>query len=540
MEPGRGPSATARVSQLTAAVLLLTPFVVFLRHHAYSLGEPEALALSAALAAAGAGAATLVRRSPTLTAVLVAGLAALFIDVQFDLEVPIPGLGETGLLVALTAALALVIRAMGGAALTLVLVMTSVVLLSTFLLAAGRLQQAEGSDQAGGDARLPLLLHLILDEHIGVEGLRTEGTGQVGPQIRAFLDDNRFLVYGGAYAEFAETVESIGHVLDLAPGRHEHDLLESSPGFAARLTRSRYFEWLSKQGYAIHVSQADHLDMCHSTTPVASCDTYASTRLGVLEPVELPASQKAQVIAGAYLSRSDIWNELRERYHWLRGLLPTGLGLPEWAWERTRVSPIATSAALDRLAERLRRARPGQAIVAHLLLPHYPYVYDAECRIRPPDDWLDRNDPLLPDANNTPGGRALRYERYGEQVRCTQRRVQELLDAIPAGVGEQAIVILQGDHGSRISLVGRRSRAQQQLIPTDYMDAYSTLFAIRAPGLGPRYDQRQASAACLLEALVESRFQPPAAACEAPPAIQWQTADGTYVSRALPAFSEAP
>ena len=540
MEPGRGPLATAPVSQLTAAVLLLTPFVVFLRHHAYGLAEPEALALGAALAALGAGAATLVRRSPTLTALLVAGLIAVFVDLQFDVDVPIPGVGETAVLVALTAALALVIRTMGGAALTLALVMTSVVLLSTFLVAAGRLQHSEGSDQAG-DARLPLLLHLVLDEHIGIEGLRTDGTGQVGPQIRAFLDANRFFIYGGAYTEFAETVESIGHVFDLAPGRHVPDLLAPSPGFAARLKRSRYFEWLSGQGYAIHVSQADHLDMCHAATQVASCDTYASTRLGVLEPVEMPTAQKAQVIAGAYLSRSDIWNELREQYAWLRGVLPQGLGLPEWAWERTRVSPIATSSALDRLADRLRRARRGQAIVAHLLLPHYPYVYDAECRIRAPVDWLDRNDPMLPDANNTPDGRALRYVRYGEQLRCTQRRVQELLDAIPSDIGDGAVVILQGDHGSRISLVGRRSRAQEQLIRTDYMDAYSTLFAVRAPGLPSRYDPRQASAACLLEALVDSGFQPPAAqACEAPPAIQWQTSDGAYVSRPMPSFSEAP
>jgi hypothetical protein len=86
------------------------------------------------------------------------------------------------------------------------------------------------------------------------------------------------------------------------------------------------------------------------------------------------------------------------------------------------------------------------------------------------------------------------------------------LAAIPASIRDDAIVLVHGDHGSRISIGVPRS-------PSDAMDSYSTLFAIRSRGVSPGLDARSSSMACLLSELAAVRFVEPIAAeaCATPP-----------------------
>jgi hypothetical protein len=388
--------------------------------------------------------------------------------------------------------------------------------LTTFLVPAGRLVEAASRHTQGGGPH-PFVLHLILDEHIGMVGLRAAGAQQAAEHLSTFLESRRFRVFDRAYSEYTETIQAIGHALDLDSGRFVEGLVVSAPQpFAGRVTRSRYLEWLAARGYTIDVYQADHLDFCHSSTPVASCLTYASTKLGILQQTPLSWPQRASVVLGAYAMRSDIWHELREHYRAVRQRVP-GLGrwLPDWDWERTRVSPIATAAIVERLEHELSTARRGQVIVAHLLLPHYPYVYDASCGMRPPNEWRDRNDPFLEGAGNTPAGRALRYRLYVAQVACVQRWTARLLDAMPEDVREDALIILQGDHGSRIGLEGDPG------LPSDDLDFYSTLFAVRGPALETGHDNRQSAVGCLLAELLRDDFRTPevSTGCESAPTV---------------------
>jgi hypothetical protein len=81
----------------------------------------------------------------------------------------------------------------------------------------------------------------------------------------------------------------------------------------------------------------------------------------------------------------------------------------------------------------------GQPIfaLAHLLLPHEPYVFNEDCSHREPfwplDETGERTDEV---------GVA-----YIAQIRCTNRMLTGLIDALLAGPGPQPIIILQSDHG---------------------------------------------------------------------------------------------
>ena len=92
---------------------------------------------------------------------------------------------------------------------------------------------------------------------------------------------------------------------------------------------------------------------------------------------------------------------------------------------------------------------------------------------------------------NVPEGRASRYRSYFRQVACALRQIDRLIEAIPPGLRHDAIIIIQGDHGSRITLVDPTTVANASPARSDYLDAFSTMFAVRSPSIEPAYDSRR-------------------------------------------------
>jgi hypothetical protein len=177
-----------------------------------------------------------------------------------------------------------------------------------------------------------------------------------------------------------------------------------------------------------------------------------------------------------------------------------------------------------------------------LLLPHYPYAFDETCHTRPPTEWRTRtngHDADVPaGSNNTRESRAVRYGLYAQQLVCLQGKLAELMDAIPDALQSDAIVLVQGDHGSRISLVEAEADRTRSLAPSDYADHFSALFAVRAPGLDRGMDAQPAAVSCLLRSLVESGFRSAASssACAAPAAVFLRRAGLPPQRQPLPEF----
>jgi hypothetical protein len=142
------------------------------------------------------------------------------------------------------------------------------------------------------------------------------------------------------------------------------------------------------------------------------------------------------------------------------------------------------------VSDAVARSRPGDFFFAHLLIPHNPYIYDARCNERNQADWEQQgdDDPLPP---NTTQSRQRRYALYFEQVQCTYKKLGEMFEKWQrAGVFQRSIIILQGDHGSRIYLHKPQASNVEQMLISDYADAFSTLLAVKAPGHEPGYDLR--------------------------------------------------
>ncbi len=112
-------------------------------------------------------------------------------------------------------------------------------------------------------------------------------------------------------------------------------------------------------------------------------------------------------------------------------------------------------------------------LFAHLLVPHEPYVYDANCGHRPPY-W-----PTTDEGREAAAVTAA----YIGQIQCVNRKVETLVREVLADSTRPSLIILQADHGH--GRLGRDLPMLSAATPRQ-VDARSDIFAAyRLPGAPP-------------------------------------------------------
>ena len=106
----------------------------------------------------------------------------------------------------------------------------------------------------------PLLIHIILDEHIGVEGLPPEigAARALRGELIEFYTSRGFRLFGGAYSEYANTFNAVANLLNFADREVNHSFVK--PGTDGRewdLNESAYFSMLQQRGYQLHRVSVD-------------------------------------------------------------------------------------------------------------------------------------------------------------------------------------------------------------------------------------------------------------------------------------------
>jgi hypothetical protein len=536
----RADGVDVLASSVAPFLILLAPFVAYLHYQRHSFANPEVVVSVLLLAAVGLILGALATVSPLFGVATLAALLTLLVDIQVD-EV---GLKRLGLLFLGLSGVLWIIRQHAHRIVSLMMV--TVILLS-FLSPRSQAVTMGGDSPAtrpAPRADLPFVFHLILDEFIGPDGLPADLAPQGFKQeLESFFLSRGFRLFPKSYSEYMPTVWSVPQLLNLAPVQFRPELTEPGPSPGTyRLTQNAYFERLAGLGYAIQVHEPDFLYLCPQGLP-STCRTYATRSLALLDNLDVPLRTKLAVVAGTFFGQSEAYTRTKTKYRSIRRRLAGKVPLPAWNWERGTPGTAGSMPMFDVVAKDLANAQRGTFVFAHILMPHYPYIFDGECRQRPPRDWLERTDADRADVprgiTNVAEGRAERYALYFAQVECTKRKIDELLDSIPAPLRRDAILIVQGDHGSRITMVDPTTVANTDLSVSDYADAFSTMFAVRAPSIEAGSDDRMAPITCLLRTLVESHFQSVAGveACSSPRIVYFSTGGKAPVSRPLPDFS---
>ena len=347
-------------------------------------------------------------------------------------------------------------------------------------------------------ANLPIYVHIVLDEHTGIEGFDDEIDKQkaVKQSAKDLYINNGFRLFGRAYSQYRDTYSSLSAALNSYQGVNPEEFYvfrNSRKSYI--LTDNKYFRDLHAAGFTIQIYQTVFVNFCEQTQDIIQrCLTYDVFGTSSEALAELDATEKLAII----LSRLRFFYAkgiFRDAYKYVAAYsVRNGLSVPVLNFEPPEVGPIPVIPVFDKLIADIANAPAGSAFFAHLLVPHHRYSVDGRCEIRRP--VVHWNSPQF--ADTAPGGRvntarsrATRYDEYVDQVECALAKVDELIEAMrSAGKFENAIVIVHGDHGSRITQTKARKSNAETMLRQDYIDAFSTLFAVKAPHITPGYDLR--------------------------------------------------
>lgn len=441
-----------------------------------------ALLLGSALAWLGVGAAN--RPGQVLKAILLGGVVLLVIDLSiYRFDAPLLS-NRLMWFVGLWACLAILfwllrrhlpkILSIGALALLLSTVAPQ---LYSWLPFPGT--EARASEGTALDT--PPVIYIVLDEMIGPEGIPKDIEGGEGAYqgLRQLFDKHGFRLFGNAFSRHSLTVRSIPNTLNF-------DVDDNSWGMVLRhsnddVVQSVLLEELA-QSKPLVVYQTRHIIFCSSVA--TRCETLQSydaqsdwvAHLGFGPAESLHTLREA--LFGSLVARNGIQ------------LLASILGLNIDSAVPEYFDVHAFPAWFDHFAEDVIQSAGNSNYFAHLLSPHAPYILDAACA--PGQGWVlpynlgdeGLSGPALDAA------RARHYSAYFKQMACLLGKLDVFLTGLsddPAFV--DATIVFHGDHGSRIS----GGRFAETVTERDLVDNHSTLFAIRAPGVGGGYDLRRAS-----------------------------------------------
>jgi hypothetical protein len=410
-------------------------------------------------------------------------------------------------------------------------VLAAVFLASTVWTRAGAFvrpsREARPPTLAAAPTNQSPFIYIVLDEAMGIEGLRSvPGGNALADRLQSLFVDQGFHLFGRAFSRHFVSARSIPNILNF-------DFRDDSYGPLLRHSRagrvdSALFNGLMQRGYRTVVYDTVHIDFCFDGA--SRCETLPS--FNPFSPY-MPADSLQRSAFLRQIVRYALVESYLVYYH------------PSWLFWGSQFPSIAELSALDAhafpaWADRFRSdvlsSPRGRAYFAHLLMPHAPYVLDADCHETGASGvgyFLHEQRGLRGTALDT--ARAETYRRYVGQYRCAANKVGALLagmDQDPAFA--DATIVIEGDHGARIS----SGQYAESLSDRDMVDNYSALYAVRKPGLAPGYDLREVSVQRLTAEFFSGKT--PAALGRDEPSVVVDSRNGSVVLRPMPDFGASP
>ncbi len=358
-----------------------------------------------------------------------------------------------------------------------------------------------------GTKNLRPVLHILLDEHIGIDGIPLEmaGATKLKQSLQDFYVKNNFHLYTKAYSHYSRSYNAVPNILNFFPrsldniyfqGEHLHNVL----------SENAYFHYLSDLGYNLRVYQSSYIDFCHlPDIHLQSCYTYPAASIQYIATLPIPVMQKLSYLSRGFLLTSYLYEILLRGYEdQLRDLADRfHYELKHWPWYHAHTSTLASMSVFSELAADLQKDIGGTFFFAHIILPHSPYVFDEHCHVNPNVNEWDLHT-YLGDELNTIESRQKRYTHYLPQVACVQKNMAILFQQMKKlGIYDDTTIVIHSDHGSRIMLNGPFEVNQDKLTLQDFNDGFSALFAIKSPNYKPGVSQKQLAVDYLLARFVE-------------------------------------
>jgi len=473
---------------------LQPPLITFLHFHRYDLVRPEALVEIGLVALLGLIASILILIGrPMLTAIIYALLTTVFLDHGLSLGtnliaslqwiVPVKsGLLPLSVVIALFLFLCFLFSKLGDRARPILVSAFSVVFLTAILFPGDQIRADTIYGPAGEPRRdLPLIVHILLDEHGAISALPPELPETAA--ARATTSDlyirNGFRLWDRAISRSSETERSMSAAFNGIRDLEQGLPFVASRDFSYDLIANAYFDEMIARGWRLRSIQGSHLNYCRRPLQgVDFCQTFASSSPGQFMKTGASAAQKFVVLHSAFWRESFLYYAAIRGYGRVAALTSFLPDLPS----RDLIVSANSYAMFDDVAKAAIDGGRGTMVFAHLYVPHHAYALRPDCSFRPiSEKWLSLNNPDVPRPQvNSKEDRIVRYRRYADQMRCVNQALQILFDRLKAaGLWQDAIVLVHGDHGSRIGRVEPDAENRPLLSAETLRDNFLTHIAMK-------------------------------------------------------------
>lgn len=310
-------------------------------------------------------------------------------------------------------------------------------------------------------------LHLILDEQmsplVDPDTMPSDFTSDdfFDPYLR-----NGFKVYGLANSISKSTVPSLSAIFGLTMSTDNFILQEPGSDFTNLVNDDRLVQNLIDLGFSTTITESSHLRLCGDKQPL-NCRTYSRvSNLRAIQDLDLPFKHRLEIALislheNYYFGPNSVYAYQRAAIA-LNGL--RSRPFPQ-SYANFARPPLNINMLRD-LEEQMADLQPGEAIIAHLLIPHFPYALDRECGFKAPSDWG------YPVRRDTYDGAAKAYQTFWDQSICTGDLLAQVLDHVKDR--DDVVVFVHGDHGGRILY---DTPAENDA------DTFGTFLAVKAPNL---------------------------------------------------------
>jgi hypothetical protein len=333
------------------------------------------------------------------------------------------------------------------------------------------------------DEKLPIVVHLVFDEMMSTGAMTDDlpGASQTRQSLLDFGEKHSFRTFDSVYSRYFYTSEAIPEMMNREYlGRTGMDSFSPLPfnaktkSYAAK--SNVYFEDMAARGYRTVVFQSSYLNLC-ANEHVDMCQTLDSFDpagkdvSGVDGPTQRVNLWQTVLRAYEPSYTSEIGQRIVGRAYGLEGEVGV-------VGDAGRYDVRRFPQWFDRFTTFVGAVPRGTHVFAHFLVPHDPYLLLESCVVSGKVDsghYLSQ----YPSSEHA-ARRQDYYARYLTQMRCVALKLDNFMSAVNQSENfRDAVIIIHGDHGSRISI----GDVVDDYSKRDFIDNYGTYFAVRSPGV---------------------------------------------------------
>ncbi len=347
----------------------------------------------------------------------------------------------------------------------------------------------------------PTEVYIILDAMMGLEGIDRSipGGQEFYDEVKAFHEKHGFALHANAFSRQGSTASSLPPAVNYDyRGMVPDAYLADYNGYASVVVNA-LFEDMASNGRGLKVYQTPYLNFCQVET-VSSCNT-----LGIFDPFngylppEISENEAFLTLIGMKRISLDSLSMTYVRL-FLKNAFPRSLARSLFSVGEVPETGNYNGLSFDRyfaeFSEDLIASRGKTNYFAHFVVPHDPFILDAECRPKAAATgamFLSQGEGI--EGEEFEERRKAGYRDYFAQARCVYKQLDGLFTRLATDEAfDDVRIVLFGDHGSRNS-AGKFAR---YLGERDLHDNYAILFSVWERGQDFEIVEQQASLQQLL------------------------------------------